>query len=381
MGEGRAIVAALGSRFGARLVMTAVALVGVAAATGCGVRPTNVGVTQLTVVTDSGPVQQAMIDAWQVPYRGVRPSVRFVNSSPPDPAQVKAQVEAGAVGWSIVSVPPWRAGQDCGTLYERLTVPDLDRDQFRPDTHGECFVVAYRYSVVFSYNAAKWSDPQSAPTTVQDFFDVERFPGTRGVAATLTDGLLEWALLADGVEPGGLYPLDVDRALAKWESIRSSTLWAPNADALLAAVRAEEVDLQLLLQPHTLVAIDKGAPIVPVWDVTLTGVSALAIPRGAPYADLAQQYLSFALRPEQQARLAELAGVEPVNVEAEPNRSMNSAMVNAFGPANTGTTVAIDQAWWSQHWAAAAAAFAAWHTPPPATEEAPPTTESAAAGG
>src|SRR5690606_10253815 len=140
---------------------------------------------------------------------------------------------------------------------------------------------------------------------------LEKFPGKRGVVSTLADGILEWALLADGVDPANLYPLDVDRALAKWETIREQTVWAANADDLLRAVISEQVDMQVLTQPYTLAALDEGAQITPVWHITMTGVSGLAIPRGAPYRTEAQAFLSFVLRPEQQARIAELLGVAP----------------------------------------------------------------------
>jgi putative spermidine/putrescine transport system substrate-binding protein len=305
-------------------------------------------------------MQQAMVDAWQAPYRSVRPGIRFINMSPADVVQIEEQVDAGTVGWHIVTVPPGHAMENCGTLYERITVPGLDDDDFVPGTRGECYVAVLRYSVIFSYNAEKWSDPATAPKTVADFFDVEKFPGTRGVAATLTDGILEWALLADGVDPANLYPLDVERALAKWESIRAHTRWAATADELLALVRSEEVDMQLLLQPHTLAALDRNVPIAPVWDVTLTNVSGLAVPRGSPYREQAEQFLSFVLQPDQQTRIAELAGVEPVHLDAKPDRSANSNLVNAFGPANAGTTVAIDQQWWGQNWASTVTKFNVW---------------------
>ncbi|MBX6750038.1 MAG: extracellular solute-binding protein [Micromonosporaceae bacterium] len=350
-----------------RMLATTAATAAVVLVAGCGVRPTPVRATELTFVSYGGVIQQAIVDAWQTPYRGVRPGIRFINTSPPDLGQIRAQVDAGAVGWNIVTVPPGHAIENCGTLYEKLKVPGLDDDQFAPGTHGECFVAALRYSVIFSYNTEKWPDPEAAPKAVADFFDVERFPGKRGVAATLTDGILEWALLADGVDPASLYPLDVDRALAKWASIRDHTTWTANADQLLALVRSQEVDMQLLLQPHTLAAIDREVPIAPVWDVTLTTVSGLAIPRGSAYTEHALQFLSFVLQPNQQSRIAEVTAVEPVNRDADPNRSVNSNSVNAFGPANTGTTVAIDQQWWGQNWADALAEFNAWRNPPPAS--------------
>jgi Spermidine/putrescine-binding periplasmic protein len=358
--------AAVGGRRTIRMLATTAATAAIVLIAGCGVRPTPVRATELTFVSHGGVFEQAIVDAWQKPYRAVRPNIRFINTSPPDVAQIKAQVDAGVVGWNIVTVSPWHANENCGTLYERLAVPGLDDDDFAPGTHGDCYVTVLSYAIVFSYDTQKWPDPETAPKTVADFFDVQRFPGTRGVAAALGDGVLEWALLADGVDPASLYPLDVERALAKWETIRPHTIWTSTQDELLNLVRTRQVDMQLLLQPHTLAALDKNVPLAPVWDVTLTNVSSLAIPRGSPLIEQALHFLSYVLQPSQQARIAEVGGVEPVNREAEPARSANGDLVDAFGPANTGTTVAIDQQWWGQNRTEALAAFEAWRNPPPA---------------
>jgi putative spermidine/putrescine transport system substrate-binding protein len=216
------MVAAVGIRRPARLLATLTSVAVVALGAGCGVGSGPEGTIELTYVSYGGATQDAMIAAWQEPYQAAHPEIRFVNTSPPDAGQVQAQVQSGSVGWSIVSTPPWLAMANCGTVYERLSVPDLEEDQFPPGLHGECFVAAYRSPLIFSYNAKKWPDPAAAPQTIQDFFDVQKFPGKRGVVPALGDGILEWALIADGVDPAAVYPLDVDRALAKWSRSRST---------------------------------------------------------------------------------------------------------------------------------------------------------------
>lgn len=358
------MVAAVRTRRRLLAAATAIALATLAA--GCSTTPRNTNLTDLTFVSYGGATQEAMVKAWQEPFRHEHPSIRFINTSPPDAGQVKAQVDAGAVGWNLVSTPPWLAMQNCGTVYERLDIPDLDLDEFPSNAHGECYIADYRYSVVFSYNAEKWPDPATAPRTVQDFFDLQKFPGKRGVVASLPDGILEWALIADGVDPAGLYPLDVDRALAKWESIRGETAWTSNPDELLSLVSSAQVDMQLLVQSRSLAAIDHQVKIVPVWNVTVTSVSGLAIPLGAPYRQQALEFMSFLLQSEQQERIAELLGVSPINLEAKPTQSVNSIMVDGLGSANTGSTVAVDQVWWSQNWADASTKFNTWRNPPAA---------------
>jgi putative spermidine/putrescine transport system substrate-binding protein len=58
------------------------------------------------------------------------------------------------------------------------------------------------------------------PRTWADFWDVETFPGKRAVPGEYSDFMFEAALLADGVAPEDLYPLDLDRAEAKLNELK-----------------------------------------------------------------------------------------------------------------------------------------------------------------
>ena len=52
-----------------------------------------------------------------------------------------------------------------------------------------------------------------------DFFDLKRVPGKRMIRKD-SQAMLEMALIADGVPLDKLYPLDVDRAIAKFATIK-----------------------------------------------------------------------------------------------------------------------------------------------------------------
>src|SRR3546814_2258618 len=71
------------------------------------------------------------------------------------------------------------------------------------------------------------------PSSLQDFFDRERFPGPRGLRRTPMTNL-EWALLADGVPGDKVYSLlrteaGVARAFAKLATIRDDIVWWEDA--------------------------------------------------------------------------------------------------------------------------------------------------------
>ena len=69
----------------------------------------------------------------------------------------------------------------------------------------------------------------SRPTTAADFFDLEKFPGKRGLWRSPKHNL-EFALIADGVPVDQIYNAlsseqGIQRAFAKLDTIKSEVVW------------------------------------------------------------------------------------------------------------------------------------------------------------
>lgn len=80
---------------------------------------------------------------------------------------------------------------------------------------------SYAYSVVLG-----WSQQlDSAPGSWVDFFDTSKFEGKRAFPKSIYAGTAEIALIADGVSPEDLYPLDFDRAFAKLDTIKDDLIF------------------------------------------------------------------------------------------------------------------------------------------------------------
>lgn len=307
------------------------------------------GKVTLTFTAYGGAGQQAMIDSYQKPYTAAHPNVTFVNTSPPDVAQVKAQVLGKSVKWDVVAVAPAAATQNCGTLFEELDFSGLDQKDLVEGTVGKCYIGNFINATPFAYRTEAFPDPGKAPKTIQDFFDVQKFPGQRGVLSNLQNGILEYPLLADGVAPKDLYPLDVDRSLKKLGTIRKNTTFAPNVGALQQAVGAKQVDLFLLADSRLVPLMNDGTDITVVWDKTVTSINAFAVPKGSPNAEAARRFLETVVGPEAVAGITEALGTAPVNKAAKPNLSANAKKVEVYGPANTGETVLQDVEWYSKN--------------------------------
>src|SRR3546814_9868963 len=82
------------------------------------------------------------------------------------------------------------------------TAPDGTpaENDFLPGALQPCAVgsLAWSMAIAFSDSTGEIRADDIKPSSLQDFFDLERFPGPRGLRRTPMTNL-EWAMLADGV--------------------------------------------------------------------------------------------------------------------------------------------------------------------------------------
>lgn len=314
----------------------------------------------VTYVGYGGAGQDAQIQAWQVPYTQAHPNVTFVNTSPPDVAQVKAQVDSGVILWDVLATAPYAAEQNCGTLFEpleiELTVPEED---LVPGSVGECYTANWINATPLAYRTDAF--PNGGPESLEDFWDVDKFPGQRGFVTNLQNGILEYAAIADGVDPEDVYPLDVDRALESLEEIRSVTTFAPNVGALQQAVSSGQVDMFFLPDSRLVPLMQEGVDVTIVWDVTIASINAFAVPKGSTKKDVVEEFLAHVMEPAQVAKISELLGVAPINLKAELNLDEYSSLVEVYNPeVNPGTTVLQDIPWYTDNFNEASTKLTNW---------------------
>jgi len=313
----------------------------------------------ITYVGYGGDGQAAQIQAWQAPYTAAHPNITFINTAPPDIAQVKAQVENNAVQWDVMAIAPYAAQQNCGTLFEKLDLEDVDQTNLVPGSVGECYIANWINATPVAYRTDAFPAGKG-PKTVEDFFDTKKFPGQRGIVTNLQNGILEYPLLADGVKPDDLYPLDVDRALDKLDTIRDVTTFAPNVGALQQAVAADQVDMFLLPDSRLVPLLKSGQDITIVWDVTVASLNAFAVPLGSTKKEATEAFLKTVTEPEQVAKISELLGVAPINSEAKPKLDEFASQVEVYGAVNTGDTVVQDVEWYSKNFNDASTKLTTW---------------------
>lgn len=314
----------------------------------CGANSSTEATKKLTWASTGGQFQEDEKKALQAPFTA-KSGTQFVNVSPADASQVKAMVASGNTAWDLANMSWIYAGAYCGELYEKLDDPKLDRSKFPPGTTHDCFVPTYRYANVFSYNADMFKG--EAPSKIADFFDVKRFPGKRIVHDYPKSGLLEAALVADGVAPEKIYPLDLERALRKLDTIKSSLVFAPSYGAIQQMMVDKQGSMVLTVTARSIVTAQSGANLKAVWDFTTVDIGALVIPKGSPNKALAQEALAFVTEPAQAKAYAELTGTAPARTDVDISTIGYSDVqkaFNAFLP-DRGTLLEQDKPWWIEN--------------------------------
>lgn len=278
--------------------------------------PRQEGVT-LTFVSFGGAYQEAQRKAWLEPYTELT-GVQFQEDEGSLNATIKTQVEAGQVTWDVVDV-----GNDFGleanaALLEELDYSLIPLDEVNQDLGPSKWRVPdITYGVVLAYNTEKTAG--AIPAGWADYFDTTKFPGKRGVWDYSEGGIFEIALLADGVKPADLYPLDLPRATKKLDTIKDDlVLWKTGAESQ-ELIGSGEVTMTLIWNGRGWSAKNTdGKPVEMQWNQQIVTADYLVVPKGTPNKDAAMKFIAYTICAENNAKPSQYIPYGPTNINAKP---------------------------------------------------------------
>jgi putative spermidine/putrescine transport system substrate-binding protein len=315
----------------------------------------------LTWSSFGGDFQNNQIESWQKPFTADT-GIEFQNVSPYDLAQVKAMVQAGNVVWDIADPNRFDVATGCGTLWEEMDPTVIDPSLFVDGVDATCGAPSYLFGNIFSYDASAY--PDKVPTSIKDFFNTDKFPGKRVIYDNAIQGQLEAALIADGVKPDDLYPLDIERALAKFDTIKDDLILAPTLGAVQQMLTDKQATMTLLVTARTESAVAAGVDLQPVWDFTAASYGILAIPKGSPNAYWAMQAMKTATQPENLIAYAELTGTGVAAAGVDPSDISYTDVQQTFNAfdaeVNEAGTVFLDNDYYGENANEVTAAWTTW---------------------
>lgn len=272
---------------------------------------------EMTFASWGGAYQDAQKKAYCDPFSAVS-GVTIHQDGPVDDAKTRAMGESGAPTWDVVDVTDsflYNASQD--GIFEPIDYNVVDRSALIPEYTHDYGVGTIVWSNNIGYNTEVYG-PEGGPTGWADVFDLEKFPGKRTFPGSSPDVNLEVALMADGVDPNELYPVDVERALRKFDTIRDEIIWWETNSQSQQLFIDGEVNLGLILNGRAYDAAKQGAPIAVEWNGNIQSVDYFVVLKGSPNADVAMAFIQFASQPEQQAIMANEIAYAPTNPDAIP---------------------------------------------------------------
>lgn len=244
----------------------------------------------LNFVSWGGTTQDAQKEAWAVPFTKAT-NIKVVQDGPTDYGKLKAMVESGNVQWDVVDVEAdfaLRAASE--GLLEPLDFNQIKRDKIDPRFVSDHGVGSFFFSFVLGYNEGKLG--ANKPVDWTALFDTKAYPGKRALYKWPSPGVLELALLADGVAPDKLYPLDLDRAFKKLDTIKQDIVWWGGGAQSQQLLASGEASLGQFWNGRVYALQQDGAPVGVSWKQNLVMADFLVIPKGAKNKEAAMKFLA-----------------------------------------------------------------------------------------
>jgi len=279
---------------------------------------------------------------------------------------LREQLATGKTEWDVVDMIQSDAIAACKEGLLESIDPDIlaaapdgtpPQEDFMEGAIHRCFVTQIVFSTVIAFDDRAF--PGVKPDSVEDFFNLEAFPGKRALRKSPV-GLFEWALLSLSVPREQLYDLlstrrGLELASRQLDGIRDAIVWWTRGDE----------PVELLVSGQAVMATGyngrffharamEGAPISVIWDGQLIGFNSWTILRNTDQAKLAEDFIAFATRAENMAAQANLISYGPARKSAQQRVGLHTDVgvpmrpYMPTAPSHMDTAVVRDHRWYSQ---------------------------------
>jgi putative spermidine/putrescine transport system substrate-binding protein len=171
-------------------------------------------VKELRMIEAGGPSGESIEVGYIKPFTE-KTGIKVVRESPAGLGKLRAMVEAKNVTSALNELSSAEYEQAKALdLLEELDWEAINPDPIYDEAKQDKGLGWQYYSTILA-----WRDDAKPLNGWKDLWDVENFPGKRALP-DYPAYILPMALIADGVEPKDLYPLDLDRAFKKLEELK-----------------------------------------------------------------------------------------------------------------------------------------------------------------
>lgn len=346
------------------LIVGALAVIGLAITALMSGKPAFAG-DQLTIVGWGGATQAAQRKALFEPFTNATGIKITEDEWLGEIAKVRAMVESKTVSWDVVDSVASKAMLMCADgLLEKIDWAKLglERSKFLSADKHDCGVPTFVSATIIAYDKDKLAN---GPKTIADVFDMQKFPGKRGLEKNPL-GNLEWALIADGVSIQDVYrvlqtPEGVERAFKKLDTIKKDVVWWAAGSQATQLLADAQVVMTSAYSGRIYDAVkSSGRRFEMMWHAAQQGPSLWVIPRGSPRLDDAYSFIAFAASAQKQADLVRYIPYSPANKDGMTlvDPSMLPNLPGA--PDHMASAMMLDPDFWNEKGEELNQRFTAW---------------------
>lgn len=235
-------------------------------------------------------------------------------------AKAAAMAQSGRAEWDVISPQFYelkKLAPYLTDLGDCSSIPNVKQAGV-PDICGRYGVQYLLGGVLLAFNPASF--PGKKPSSWADFWDLKNFPGVRSLPSygNPWNNVFPIALLADGVEPSKLFPLDLDRAFRKLDEIKPQiSVWWKTGTQSQDLIRTGGVSMIPMWSGTAFASKRAGMPVDWTLNDMIADRGSWAILKNAPHPNAARAFINFYLtQPENHVRFAREIGYLTTNAES-----------------------------------------------------------------
>lgn len=303
---------------------------------------------EIVIANWGGDTGKALIASFLDPFTAATGIKAINDGSGTSEGKIKAMVESKNVTWDVMDT-------GVGTILtlgksgflEEIDYSIVDANKVPKGFAYKYGVANYLFSYVLAYDRTKFGG--RIPQNWADFWNLKAFPGKRAIRKDL-QGALEIALMADGVPPDKVYPIDEKRAFAKLREIKKDTIFWPSGAESQQLLREGEVTMGSLWSTRVNALVkDTNERISWTWNQGILCPGVWAVPKGNPAGKEAFRFIASAQDPQQQVALFKAIRGGPANPAASELIPPDLVRFDPGSPANAKVQLKIGAEWYGEN--------------------------------
>lgn len=348
--------AAAGAVGGASIVAGAL---GAASAGASGLRSELLDGTKPFVIADwGGNTAQVRLRTWGAAF--TRLTHVPVAETAIDYGKFISQIQAKKVSWNWIDAEGWFVFAHPDLLvnlpYHKMGITKRDvypiKNAYLPKA-----LLSYHSTYAIGYRT---DTKLTVPNNWVQFFDTKNFPGKRALY-NWPYGTLEIALLADGVPYDKLYPLDLQRAFKKIDSIKPDLVWWNSGAESQQFLVSGSADFVQAWHNRVAYLAVGGLPIALKWGQNLQILTHHLISKYQPRPNLCADFIKASYEPKAMAAYAtESLNSPPGPASYKLLDSKTKAWMSTSPAVMRQSVGPINDAWWGKNLDSVSKQWYAW---------------------